>query len=69
VGRLETVTREVEVGHAGSEARLEERQQKKVRMDVKADNYVEELSKLQFKLDKLGFKPEVITYTSSNSFL
>jgi len=40
---------------------LEEKLRKKVLMDAKADNYVEELIKLQSKLDKLGFRPEVST--------
>lgn len=40
---------------------LEEKMRKKVLNDAKADNYAEELSKLQSKLDKLGFRPEVKT--------
>jgi len=59
VKQLSVVSGRVGLQHAGREAQLEEKQQRKVRMDAKADNYVEELSKLQCKLEKLGFKPEV----------
>ena len=64
---LERVSQSVAETQADQLSEMAEKDQRRVRFEVKTDSYMQELSSLQAKLKKVGFADEVIA-TRTNVF-